>query len=81
MKVLAEITVDTKYQGSNTINQVEVFGEMDEHKRLGWKVQGIHGTYRYLIGYFYDRGEAIHTFAEIQCRLLRAQEEEARKTK
>lgn len=79
MKILAEITVNTKYQGERKINRIEVYGELDEHRRLGWKVQGMNGTYCYLIGYYYDRDEAIRTFAEIECRLLRAQEETALK--
>ncbi len=79
MKVLAEIEVETLYRGRQQINQVEIFTELNEHKDIGWKVDGIYGSTHYILGFHYGLSEAIDQFSDIQCRLLRAQEEAAEK--
>ena len=77
MRVITDIEVNTAYSGPQKINKVDIFLELDEHKNVGWKVQGFYGLYQYLIGYHRERRDAVKQYSEILCRLLLAEEKEA----
>lgn len=76
MRVVTDIETNTIY-GLKKINKIEIFGELDEHSNLIWKLEGQHGLEKFPISFHENREEAVRKFAEIQCRLLLAQEREA----
>lgn len=79
MKIFAEYQTDTLYQGRQPIYKASLSSELDEHQQLFYKIEGELGPYRYPIGFYRERSEAVLKYIEILEAILDAQEKEAEK--